>query len=249
MKTVLITGASSGIGWATAQKLDALGHQLILCGRRMAQLERLQQSLQQPSHLLCFDVSDRAAVFKAIASLPPAFQTVDVLINNAGNAHGLDTAHEAELDDWDAMIDGNVKGLLYVTKALLPQMIARCAGQIINVGSIAGKEAYPKGNVYCASKAAVDSFTQGLRIDTNPYGLRVGAIHPGLVETNFSKVRFKGDAQRSEAVYAPLAALQAEDIAETLAFMIEAPAHINLADITILPTDQASAFVVNRKQG
>ena len=248
MKTILITGASSGIGWATALKLSERGHNLILCGRREERLKTLQNELKTPTYSLCFDVRDKTAVQASIASLPPIFQQVDVLINNAGNAHGLDYSQDANLDDWDAMIDGNVKGLLYVTKAILPQMIARNAGQIINVGSIAGKEAYPKGNVYCASKAAVDTFTQGLRLDTNPYGLRIGAIHPGLVETEFSEVRFKGDSQRAKNVYQPLNALQASDVADCIDFMIAAPAHVTLADITLLPTDQASAYVANRKQ-
>lgn len=246
-KTVLITGASSGIGWATAEKLAALGYQSILCGRREERLKELQQSLPTPSHILCFDVSDRTAVFQAIKQIPEAFQQIDLLINNAGNAHGLDVSHEASLDDWDAMIDGNVKGLLYVTKAVLPQMIERRSGQIINVGSIAGKEVYPKGNVYCASKAAVDSFTQGLRVDTNPYGLRIGAIHPGLVETEFSEVRFKGDHQKAESVYSTLTALTAADVADAIAYMAEAPPHVTLADVTLLPTDQASAYVINRR--
>ena len=247
MKTILITGASSGIGWATAEKLAHEGHRLILCGRRKDRLIALQQQLAVPSHILTFDVRERTAVFEAIESLPQAFEKVDVLINNAGNAHGLDLSQEASLDDWDAMMDGNVKGLLYVTKAILPQMIARCSGQIINVGSIAGKEAYPRGNVYCASKAAVDVFTQGLRLDTNPYGLRIGAIHPGLVETEFSEIRFKGDSERAKNVYQPLKALSGSDVAEAIAFMVAAPAHVTLADITLLPTDQASAYVANRK--
>ncbi|MGB0255677.1 MAG: SDR family NAD(P)-dependent oxidoreductase [Flavobacteriaceae bacterium] len=246
-KTVLITGASSGIGWATAEKLAHLGYQTILCGRREERLKKLQQALPTHCHILCFDVSNRRAVSQAIDQIPKAFQPIDLLINNAGNAHGLDVSHEASLDDWDAMIDGNVKGLLYVTKAVLPQMIERCQGQIINVGSIAGKEAYPKGNVYCASKAAVDSFTQGLRVDTNPYGLRIGAIHPGLVETEFSEVRFKGDQQRAESVYSTITALSAADVADAIAYMAEAPPHVTLADVTLLPTDQASAYVINRR--
>lgn len=247
MKTVLITGASSGIGWATAIAMDRIGHRLILCGRNQKRLKQLHDQLQQPPCILTFDVRDRAAVFEAINSLPPDYSSIDVLINNAGNAHGLDLSQDASLDDWDTMIDGNVKGLLYVTKAVLPKMIERQSGQIINIGSIAGKEAYLKGNVYCASKAAVDSFTTGLRMDTNPHGIRVGAIHPGLVETDFSNVRLKGDTVAAQKVYADVNALQAQDIAETLVFMVEAPAHVNLADITILPTDQASASIVHRK--
>ena len=246
-KTILITGASSGIGWATAEKMADLGHRLVLCGRRQERLEELAEKVNTDTHILCFDVRKREAVFSAISSLPPEFEKIDVLVNNAGNAHGLDFSQEAHLDDWDAMIDGNVKGLLYTTKALLPQMIARKSGHIINVGSIAGKEAYPRGNVYCASKAAVDSFTQGLRLDTNPYGLRIGAVHPGLVETEFSAVRFKGDQNRAENVYNTLTPLTAEDVADAIAYMVAAPPHVTLADITLLPTDQASAYVINRQ--
>ena len=191
--TILITGASSGIGKATAELFAKNGARLILCGRRQECLDQLKDSLNTEVHLLNFDVRDRTAVFEAIESLPSQWKQIDVLINNAGNAHGLDPVQTADLDDWDAMIDGNVKGVMYVTKAILPQMIERKTGQIINLGSIAGLEVYPNGNVYCASKFAVDAFTQGLRIDLNPYGIRVGAIHPGLVETEFSMVRFKGD--------------------------------------------------------
>ena len=247
MKTALITGASSGIGWATAQELSRQGYRLVLCGRRLDKLTALQASLETPAHLLTFDVRDRQAVFKAIESLAAPFDQIDVLINNAGNAHGLDSAHEASLDDWEAMIDGNVKGDLHVTKALLPQMISRRQGQIINVGSIAGKEAYPRGNVYCASKAAVDRFTEGLRLDCNPFGIRVGAIHPGLVATQFSEVRFKGDQPRAASVYEKLLPLTAEDVAQAIGYMVAAPPHVTVADLTLLPTDQASAYVINRK--
>ena len=186
--------------------------------------------------------------FRAIESLPANWKQIDVLINNAGNAHGLDPVQTADLDDWDAMIDGNVKGVMYVTKAILPQMIERKAGQIINLGSIAGLEVYPNGNVYCASKFAVDAFTQGLRIDLNPYGIRVGAIHPGLVETEFSMVRFKGDETRLKNVYATITALQAEDIANAIGYMVAVPPHVTIADITLLPTDQANATVLNRQK-
>lgn len=247
-KTICITGASSGIGKAAAQLFARKGHRLILCGRRQNRLEELKTNLNTPIHLLNFDVRDRSAVFEAIASLPKEWKEIDVLINNAGNAHGLDPVETANLDDWDAMIDGNVKGLMYVTKAFLPQMVERKEGQIINLGSIAGIEVYPKGNVYCASKFAVDAFTQGLRIDLNPYGIRVCAVHPGLVETEFSMVRFKGDEQRSESVYNTLNALQAEDVANAIAYMVEAPPHITIADLTLLPTDQANATVINRKK-
>ena len=190
-KTILITGATSGIGKATAELFGERGDRLILCGRRQERLEQLKVKFKGEIHLLNFDVRNRKAVFDAIDSLPKAWKQIDILINNAGNAHGLDTVDTADLDDWDAMIDGNVKGLMYVTKAILPQMVERKDGQIINLGSIAGIEVYPKGNVYCASKFAVDAFTRGLRIDLNPHKIRVCAVHPGLVETEFSMVRFK----------------------------------------------------------
>ena len=246
-KTILITGATSGIGKATAIHFAALGDRLILCGRRQERLNQLKNELPTEVHILNFDVRDRAAVFEAIESLPQTFEQIDVLINNAGNAHGLDDVIEANLDDWDAMIDGNVKGVMYVTKAVLPLMTKRKSGHIINVGSIAGLEVYPKGNVYCSSKFAINAFTQGLRIDLNPIGIRVGAVHPGLVETEFSEVRFKGDIDRAKSVYNQLHALQAEDIANTIAFMVHAPEHVTIADITVLPTAQANATVLNKK--
>ena len=246
-KTILITGATSGIGKATAELFAERGERLILCGRRQERLEQLKTKFKGEIHLLNFDVRNRKAVFDAIDSLPKAWKQIDILINNAGNAHGLDTVDTANLDDWDAMIDGNVKGLMYVTKAILPQMVERKEGQIINLGSIAGIEVYPKGNVYCASKFAVDAFTQGLRIDLNPHNIRVCAVHPGLVETEFSMVRFKGDEQRSEAVYNTLDALQAQDVANAIAYMVDVPPHVTVADLTLLPTDQANATVINRK--
>lgn len=246
--TILITGASSGIGKATAELFAKDGARLILCGRRQERLDLLKDSLNTEVHLLNFDVRDRTAVFRAIESLPANWKQIDVLINNAGNAHGLDPVQTADLDDWDAMIDGNVKGVMYVTKAVIPQMVERKAGQLINLGSIAGLEVYPNGNVYCASKFAVDAFTQGLRIDLNPYGIRVGAIHPGLVETEFSMVRFKGDEVRSKSVYAPIDALQAEDVANAIGYMVSVPPHVTIADITLLPTDQANATVLNRQK-
>jgi len=247
-KTILITGATSGIGKATAIHFAALGARLILCGRRQERLDQLKEELPTVVHTLNFDVRDKASVFKAIDSLPESFKNIDVLLNNAGNAHGLHDVIEANLDDWDTMIDGNVKGVMYVTKAILPFMTERKSGHIINVGSIAGLEVYPKGNIYCASKAALNAFTQGLRIDLNPLGIRVGAVHPGLVETEFSEVRFKGDINRAKSVYSQLEALQAEDIANTIAFMVHAPKHVTIADITVLPTDQANATVLNKKK-
>ena len=247
-KTILITGATSGIGKATAVLFAQRGERLILCGRRQERLEELQREFACESQLLNFDVRDRTAVFTAIESLPDNWKNIDLLINNAGNAHGLDPVHKANLDDWDAMIDGNVKGLMYVTKAVLPQMVDRQAGQIVNVGSIAGIEVYPNGNVYCASKFAVDAFTQGLRLDLNPFGIRICAVHPGLVETEFSMVRFKGDEERSRKVYDTLTPLTAADVANGIAYMVDAPPHVTVADLTLLPTDQANATVINRKK-
>lgn len=246
-KIVLITGATSGIGWATAQTFAKAGARLILCGRRTEKLEALAKDVDTNTQLLAFDVRDKVAVFEAIESLPPDWKKIDVLINNAGNAHGLDPVQTASLEDWEAMIDGNVKGLMYVTKAVLPQMIAAKKGQIINLGSIAGKEVYPNGSVYCSSKAAVDFFTRGLRIDLNPLGIRVGAVHPGLVETEFSEVRFKGDLDRAKKVYEGIEALTAEEVADAILYMAEVPEKVTIADLVILPTRQANAYVNNRK--
>lgn len=245
-KIALITGATSGIGWATAERLAEAGVQLILCGRRTEKLEALAKAVVGNPQLLTFDVRDKAAVFQAVDSLPNAWKSIDLLVNNAGNAHGLDPVQTASLEDWDAMIDGNVKGLMYVTKAVLPHMIAAKKGQIINLGSIAGKEAYPNGSVYCSSKAAVDFFTRGLRIDLNPLGIRVGAIHPGLVETEFSEVRFKGDQTRAKNVYEGIEALTAKEVADAIFYMAQVPEKVTIADLVILPTRQANAYINNR---
>lgn len=245
-KIALITGATSGIGWATAERLAEAGVQLILCGRRTEKLEALAKAVGGNPQLLTFDVRDKAAVFQAVDSLPNAWKSIDLLVNNAGNAHGLDPVQTASLEDWDAMIDGNVKGLMYVTKAVLTHMIAAKKGQIINLGSIAGKEVYPNGNVYCSSKAAVDFFTRGLRIDLNPLGIRVGAIHPGLVETEFSEVRFKGDQTRAKNVYEGIEALTAEEVADAIFYMAQVPEKVTIADLVILPTRQANAYINNR---
>lgn len=245
-KIALITGATSGIGWATAERLAEAGVQLILCGRRTEKLEALAKAVGGNPQLLTFDVRDKAAVFQAVDSLPNAWKSIDLLVNNAGNAHGLDPVQTASLEDWDAMIDGNVKGLMYVTKAVLPHMIAAKKGQIINLGSIAGKEVYPNGSVYCSSKAAVDFFTRGLRIDLNPLGIRVGAIHPGLVETEFSEVRFKGDQTRAKNVYEGIEALTAKEVADAIFYMAQVPEKVTIADLVILPTRQANAYINNR---
>ena len=245
-KIILITGATSGIGRATAIRFANGGARLILCGRRKEKLDVLVRELGENHMSIIFDVRDKKAVFKAIESLPKEYKKIDVLINNAGNAHGMDSAQTANLDDWDAMIDSNVKGLMYVTKAVLPFMVEKQKGQIINLGSIAAKEVYPNGSVYCSSKAAVDSFTKGLRVDLNPLGIRVGAIHPGLVETEFSYVRFKGDQKRSKKVYEGMNALNADDIADAILYMTQVPEKVNIADMVILPTSQANAYVNNR---
>lgn len=249
IKTALITGATSGIGRATAKRLAQDHFKIVICGRRNDRLEALKTELEPFTqvHTLCFDVRDNAAVVSSIASLPEAFSDIDILINNAGNAHGLDSIQNGSIDDWDAMIDSNVKGLLYVSKAIIPQMIAKASGHIINIGSIAGKEVYPNGNVYCASKYAVDALNQSMRIDLNPYNIRVGGIHPGMVQTEFSEVRFKGDTERAATVYKGLTPLQAEDIADIIHFVVTRPYHVNIADLIVYPTAQASATVVTRK--
>src|SRR5690606_33175552 len=194
------------------------------------------------------DVRNQKVVYESIASIPDEFSKIDILVNNAGNAHGLDTFQEGSLEDWDAMMDINVKGLLYVTKAVLPKMLEKNSGHIINIGSTAAKEVYPKGNVYCASKAAVDAINQGLRIDLNGTGIKVGAIHPGLVKTEFSEVRFKGDKDRADQVYKGYQPLIPEDIADIILFTVTRPKHVNIADLVVMSIDQASSTIVNRKQ-
>ena len=248
-KTALITGASSGIGMATAKIFARNGINLILCGRRQERLDTLKNELNSLCniHILNFDVRNKKDVFLKIKSLPKVFSTIDILINNAGNAHGLDNIQEGNLEDWDAMIDINVKGLLYVSKAVLPTMLLSQSGHIINIGSTAGKEVYPKGNVYCASKYAVDAINQGMRIDLNGKGIKVGAINPGLVATEFSEVRFKGDTKKATKIYQGFTPLQAKDIAEIIWFTVTRPAHVNIADLTVMALDQASSTIVNKK--
>ncbi|UZO82008.1 SDR family NAD(P)-dependent oxidoreductase [Aquimarina sp. ERC-38] len=249
IKTALITGATSGIGRATAIAFAEQNINLIICGRRKERLLELQYQLQEKVevHTLSFDVRDKKAVFSEIGSLPGKYRQIDILVNNAGNAHGLDSLQEGSIEDWDAMMDINVKGLLYVSKAVTPGMIARKSGFVINVGSTAAKEVYPKGNVYCASKHAVDAITQGMRIDFNPYGIRVGAIHPGLVETEFSNVRFKGDKDRADQTYKGFEPLHSEDIADAIVFMITRPPHVTIGDMVIVPTAQATTTIVHKE--
>lgn len=249
-KIALITGATSGIGEATAILLAENGYDLILTGRRKERLEILSKKLesekQRKTICLDFDIRDKGEVEKAFRKLSAEWLCIDVLINNAGLAAGLDTIQEGSLEDWEQMIDTNVKGLLYISKLVMPLMIKQKQGHIINIGSVAGKETYPKGNVYCATKHAVEAITRGMRIDLNPYGIKVGAICPGMVETEFSVVRLK-DANANKQVYKGLIPLQAIDIAETILFMITRPAHVNVADILIFPTAQASATVIHKE--
>ena len=248
-KTAFITGATSGIGKATATHFAANGINLILCGRRQDRLNALEAALSKrvKVHTLNFDVRDKNAVQKAIAGLPEDFQQIDILINNAGNAHGLDPIQDGSTDDWDAMLDINVKGLLYVSDVIIPKMIKANRGHIINIGSTAGKEVYPKGNVYCASKHAVDAINQGMRLDLNGYNIRVGAVNPGMVETEFSDVRFKGDSEKAGKVYQGFKPLQAEDVADIIHFVVTRPYHVNIADLVVMSVDQASSTVVNKQ--
>jgi NADP-dependent 3-hydroxy acid dehydrogenase YdfG len=247
-RIALITGATSGIGEATARVLAANNFKLILCGRRKDRLQKLVAELEVYTEVttLSFEVRNQKEVATSIASLAANWKTIDVLINNAGNAHGLDPIQTGDVDDWDAMMDINVKGLLYVTKAVLPVMTSRNSGHIINIGSIAGKEVYANGNVYCASKFAVDALTKGMRIDLNAHGIKVTAIHPGLVETEFSLVRLKGDEERSKNIYKGFDPLVGSDIADLILFTLTRPAHVVIADLVVLPTAQASATVVKK---
>ena len=242
MKTILITGASSGIGYATAKALGK-SNRLIICGRRLERLKALQTELSSTeTHILTFDVADKEAVFKAFETLPESWRNIDVLINNAGNAHGLARFQDADLNDLDAMIDSNVKGIIYVTRACLPYIQKSNNAHIINLSSIAGKQVYTNGTTYCASKWAVEALTKGMRLDFLPLGIKVTGIAPGAVETEFSLVRFKGDEQTASNVYKGYEPLKGEDIANTIEFVINQPNHVQLADITILPKAQADGI-------
>lgn len=247
-QTVLITGATSGIGEATARLLADENYRLILCGRRTDRLERLKKELGGKTDILIltFDVEKREEVFSALQALPEEWGKIDILVNNAGNAHGLDPIYQGNIDDWEAMIDSNVKGLLYVSRAILPGMVKRKKGHVVNIGSIAGKEVYPKGNVYCGSKFAVDAISKGMLIDLNAYGIKVSTVNPGLVDTEFSLVRFKGDKESAENVYKGMTPLKGNDVAELIHFIITRPSHVNIADSVIFPADQASVTIVRR---
>jgi 3-hydroxy acid dehydrogenase/malonic semialdehyde reductase len=249
-QTVFITGATSGIGEATARLLAQNKFRLILCGRRKERLDLLKEQLGSLTevHTLNFDVREKIEVANSITSLPSNWKDIDILINNAGNAHGYDLIHEGHLEDWEAMIDINIKGLLYVSKMIIPGMVERQTGHIINIGSIAGKEVYPKGNVYCASKYAVDAISTGMRLDLNNFGIKVSEINPGMVETEFAMVRFKGDKEKAKNTYQGLKPLTGDDIAEIILFIITRPAHVNISDVIVFPSAQASATTINRKK-
>jgi NADP-dependent 3-hydroxy acid dehydrogenase YdfG len=250
-KIVFITGASSGIGRSCVKAFAAQGARLILAARRAERLEKLAVELKTehgPDILvLKLDVRDPAAVAAAVAGLPAEWAAIDVLVNNAGLSRGLDKLHEGKLQDWDEMIDTNIKGLLYVSRAVIPGMVARGRGHVINIGSIAGREVYPSGNVYCATKFAVNALTKGMRLDLNGTGVRVSTVDPGLTETEFSVVRFHGDAGRAGKVYQGYAPLAPEDIADAVVYCATRPMHVDVAEMLVLPTAQASTTLIHRK--
>ena len=250
-KTIMITGASSGFGKALAYRFAENGNRLILTGRReeflIALKEELQASCNTDIHVSVFDVRDKEAVFQSIDNLPPQFREIDILINNAGLALGRDLFQDAELDDWETMMDTNVMGLLYVTKAALPLLRTSTHAHIINIGSIAGKEVYERGNAYCASKAAVDSLSRAMRIDLLAQGIKVTAIHPGAAETEFSKVRFKGDEAKASAIYQGYTPLSAKDVAEVVYYTTTLPAHVCINDLSLTCVAQANSFYTYKK--
>lgn len=246
-----ITGATSGFGKAIAIRLAGLGYNLIITGRRAERLEELTKQLKSDFPVevlsLCFDVRSNEECTKAVESLPYSFKKIDLLVNNAGLAAGASPFQESDLADYEQMIDTNVKGLLYMTKLIVPGMITEQSGHIVNISSIAGIEVYPNGSVYCASKHAVNAITKGLRLDLIKYNIRVGSISPGMAETEFSVVRFHGDEGKAKAVYAGLTPLNAEDIADALEFIVTRPAHVSINDIQINPTQQANTYISHRK--
>lgn len=252
MRTILITGATSGIGRAIAVKFAEQGNRIVITGRRQNRLDELQKEIlalgKSEVKSLCFDVRQKEAVYTAIDSLPKEWKEIDILVNNAGLASGLNSIQEGDIEDWEKMIDTNVKGLLYVTRKIAPLMIDRQKGHIINIGSIAGKEVYPNGNVYCATKHAVDALTKAMRIDMLQHGIKVSQIAPGAAETEFSMVRFHGDEERASKVYQGYQPLMAEDIADTAFFIANLPPHVNINDLMIVPTSQASAYCWNKKE-
>jgi 3-hydroxy acid dehydrogenase / malonic semialdehyde reductase len=252
-QTVLITGASSGIGAACAKIFAGAGARLILAARRLERLEQLSQTLHltclQDIHLLELDVRDRCLVQSAISSLPSEWSDIDILVNNAGLSRGLDKLHEGDFQDWEEMIDTNIKGLLYLTRYVVPGMVKRGKGHVVNIGSIAGHQTYPKGNVYCGTKAAVKAISEGLKLDLLGTPIRITSVDPGMVETEFSNVRFHGDSDRANEVYQGLTPLTPEDVADVIFFCTTRPAHVNINEVILMPVDQASATLVNRGIG
>jgi 3-hydroxy acid dehydrogenase/malonic semialdehyde reductase len=250
-KIVFVTGASSGIGESTAQAFAAQGAKILMCARRAERLEKLAQTLELEygvaAHSFRLDVRDQRAVDKAVTGLPPEWRAIEILVNNAGLSRGLDKLPQGQIGDWEEMIDTNVKGLLYVSRAVIPGMIERAKGHIINIGSIAGHEVYPGGNVYCATKFAVRAMSQGLRLDLNGTPIRVSEVSPGMVETEFSLVRFHGDAERAGKVYQGLAPLLPDDVADAVVWCATRPLHVNVSELVVMPTAQASTMLVHRK--
>lgn len=248
---VLITGASSGIGAACARVFAQAGAKLILSARRQERLEQMADELSKeyanPMHLLPLDVRDRSSVESALSTLPASWSSVDILINNAGLSRGLDKLHEGSFQDWEDMIDTNIKGLLYLTRFVVPGMVSRGRGHVVNLGSIAGHETYPGGNVYCATKAAVRSISEGLKQDLLGTPVRVSSVDPGLVETEFSQVRFHGDIERANKVYQGLTPLAPADVADVVFFCVTRPPHVNINEVVLMPTDQAGAMLLNRQ--
>lgn len=250
-KTILITGATSGIGEACARRLARDGHRIIITGRNSDRLAALQIELEKQgteSYILAFDVRDRSAAQQAIDSLPDSWKTIDVLVNNAGLARGLEPAYTGDFDDWDQMVDTNIKGLLTMTRLIVPGMVERNKGHVVNIGSVAGDAAYAGGNVYCATKAAVKALSDGLRIDVAHTRVRVTNVKPGLVETNFSRVRFHGDGERADNVYRGIQPLTGDDIADVVAYAISAPDHVQIAEVLVLATHQANGTVIHREE-
>ena len=250
-KIVFITGASSGIGRSCARAFARQGARVLMAARRLDRLEKLAADLKAEfgaeSHGFALDVRDQAAVEHAVFALSPAWEAVDILVNNAGLSRGLDKLYEGKIADWEEMIDTNIKGLLYVSRAVIPGMVRRGRGHIINIGSIAGREVYPNGNVYCATKAAVNALSRGLRLDLVGTPLRVSLVDPGMVETEFSLVRSRGDGERAAKVYQGLTPLGPDDIADAVLFCATRPPHVNVSELVVYPTAQASATMIHRK--
>ena len=248
-RTAIITGATSGIGEATARLFAEHHINLVLCGRRKEKLRALKKELEVlvSVKILSFDVGDRDSVIENLNKLKDAWREIDILVNNAGGAHGLDLFVDGDVNDWEQMIDYNVKGILYVSQVIIPWMINRKKGQIINISSIAGKQTYAKGIVYCASKSGVEAISKGMRLELVPHGIRVSNIAPGAVETEFSIVRFKGDQEKAKSVYSNYDPLVAKDIADSILYCVNVPTHVQIADMTIFPAAQSDATTIHRK--